>query len=573
MRPDHNQYARYLRGLIGVFALAMAACSTPYQWSESVGNHINDSLAQAKKTDAKAAVPADVNQALLPPMQINMPEGSAAAIEPHFDLSVNNASARQVFMGLVEGTPYSMVVSPDINGTVSLTLKDITVPQAMDALRSAYGYEYKRNGNRFFVLGRGMQTRLFPVNYLNLNRKGMSDTRVVSGELTNASSKSGGNAGSGGNSGANNNGGNGGASMQIETQSQSDFWQELQATVQTIIGTEGGRKVVINPQAGLLVVRAMPEELSTVEDFLNRTQISVNRQVVLEAKILEVTLNDGFQTGINWGGLGHAGGATLTAAQVGGGTLLSGTGVSEIAGNVGNLNPAVPSLISGTNASAFGGIFSLAVQARNFTSFIELLQTQGKVQVLSSPRVSTVNNQRAVIKVGGDEFFVTSVTNTITTVGNTPVSQPTLELTPFFSGIALDVTPQIDDNNNIILHIHPSVSEVKQENKTFSVYGQSFNLPLALSTIQESDNIVRASTGQVIVIGGLMKEGSTEENASVPLLGDIPVLGNLFKHKKVTRIKKELVILLKPTVVNLGQYWSDAVQQSQDHIDRMKNEH
>jgi len=192
------------------------------------------------------------------------------------------------------------------------------------------------------------------------------------------------------------------------------------------------------------------------------------------------------------------------------------------------------------------------------------------VHVLSSPRISTVNNQKAVIKVGGDEFFVTSVTGGTAATATTAATSPTVILTPFFSGISLDVTPQIDDASNIILHIHPAVSEVIQKSKVFRVSGEDFNLPLASSSIQESDNVVRALNGQIIVIGGLMKEGSTDQDASVPFLGDIPILGNAFKHKRVTRIKKELVILLKPTVVDNNQVWESAIQSSEGRMQKLK---
>ncbi|HLQ26007.1 MAG TPA: pilus (MSHA type) biogenesis protein MshL [Acidiferrobacterales bacterium] len=548
-----------------VIAMLLAGCGTPYGWNKSVGRDIDQALSQAKKAGTKnGGVPADVNQALLPPIQITVPEGGTTPLEPHFDLAVNNAPARQVFIGLVEGTPYSMVVHPEVAGTISLNLKNATVPEAMETIRKVYGYEYKREGNRFLVLARGMQTRLFPVNYLNLVRRGNSDTRVAANGLTKSVTATTTAAGTTGTQTSS-------AGIQVQTQSLADFWKELEATVKSIIEAGPGRKVVANPQAGLLIVRAMPDELRVVEDFLGITQASLNRQVILEAKILDVELNDGFQTGINWANLGSSHGVNYTAGQVGGGTSLA-TGKSEIAGQTGKLDPTtgIFSPISGTNASAFGGVFSLAVQANNFAAFVELLKTQGKVNVLSSPRVSTVNNQKAVIKVGTDEFFVTNTTATPSSViGGQPTV--TAELTPFFSGIALDVTPQIDDVGNIVLHVHPSVNDVTQKTINVSVAGAgNLSLPSAVSSIQESDNIVRASSGQIIVIGGLMKEGSTEDNASVPFLGDIPLLGNLFKHKRVTRIKKELVILLKPTFVEGNQVWNEAVQDSQERVSKIR---
>lgn len=539
-----------------LMVVAMLGCqSTSPRWQDSskqaITTVIND------MGDDQLTIPEDINQVLLAPPKMPLPESDSLLLEPRFDLSTNNTPARQVFMSLVQNTPYSMVVHPDVSGTISLHLKNVTVPDAVDALHQVYGYEFRREEKRFFILGQGLQTRLFPVNYLNFERKGRSSTRVSSSELTQTNSN-----GNGGDSAASNKN-NGGTAhgIEVQTLTDSNFWKELAATLDVIIGKEEGRRVVVNPQAGLVVVRAMPNELTMVERFLGITQATVNRQVMLEAKIIEVELNDGFQSGINWAGLGGIGNTDSLATQTGGGTLLN-SGVGDLAGKTGNLLPRSGfSPVASGETSAFGGIFSLALKSPDFTAFLELLKTQGSVHVLSSPRVSTVNNQKAVIKVGGDEFFVTGVTNSTSSTGSTTTQAPTVELTPFFSGIALDVTPQIDADNHVTLHIHPTVSAVSQKDKTFVVGGGNFSLPLAFSTIQESDNVVRANSRQIIVIGGLMKEASTDQSASVPLLGDIPVIGNLFKHQRLTRIKKELVILLRPTVMNGGNdNWDEMMQ-------------
>jgi MSHA biogenesis protein MshL len=562
-----------LRTLVTLTALLLVAgCgSIPSTWNESSRDQIDASLTEASGSGKAQALPTDISQALLPPIQIRLPEGSMAPLEARFDLSVSKAPARQVFMGLVEGSPYSMAVHPDVSGTITVSLKNVSVPEAIEAIRRANGYEYRREGNRFYVLEPGMQTRMFPVNYLNFIRKGRSNTQVSSGELTQGTTP-GTSTGTttGTSTGQASQQSRGPAGVQVNTESTTDFWKDLEASLKALVGTDGGRKVVANPQANLVVVRAMSNELRLVEDFLGAAHASVNRQVILEAKIIEVELKDGYQSGINWAGLGRNNDYTVIGAQTGGGTILGdggGSGKSDIAGQAGSLFGP----IANTGFSAFGGVFSLAVRASDFTAFLELLRTQGDTQVLSSPRVSTVNNQKAVIKVGGDEFFVTNVTTTTTTaVGGGTTAEPSVTLTPFFSGISLDVTPQIDENNNIMLHIHPSVSQVTQQNKTFKVSNRDFSLPLAVSTIQESDNVVRASSGQIVVIGGLMKEGSSDDNAAIPLVGDIPVIGNAFKHKKVSRIKKELVILLKPTVVDIAPIWGDQVQESHDRIKKLK---
>jgi MSHA biogenesis protein MshL len=564
-------------GLCLLAGLLLAGCqANPYVWDKSVGKSIDRELAKdAKAAQAAAAPPPEIAQALLPPIEIRLPEGGTAPLDARFELSVSNAPARQVFMGLVENTPYSMVVHPEVGGTVTLHLKDVTVAEAMEAIRQVYGYEYRRDGNRFFVLGRGMQTRIFPVNYLNFNRKGKSDTRVTSGELTQA-----GNTGAtGAASGSGQSGGAQGASrlssIQVETSSQADFWRDLGESLAALIGTGNGRQVVVNPQSGVAIVRALPDELRVVEDFLGLTHATINRQVILEAKIISVELNDSFQTGINWAALqgssviGMAGGGTAISQGNALVSNLSPTGTPP--GNyTGILDPGNHSPISGTATSAFGGVFSVASKSTDFASFIELLKGQGNVRVLSSPRVSTINNQKAVIKIGGDEFFITGVTSNVTTSGLSTTPSTEVLLTPFFSGIALDVTPQIDQHSNLILHIHPAVSEVTQRDKSFLLDGRQSSLPLAVSSIQESDNVVRAASGQIIVIGGLMKEASSDEDAGIPLLGDLPIIGNLFKHRRVTRVKNELVILLKPTLVDSAQVWGASIEESQERMNKLK---
>jgi len=562
--------------------LLSACASNPYVWSDRAQRSVNDSLEDSKNDSRKkdaSAVPDKVGQSLLPPFQVRPPEGKMVPLEPRFDLAVNNAPARQVFMSLVDGTPYSMVVHPDVSGGITLKLKNVTVAEALRSIRETYGYDYRREGNRFNILGPGMQTRIIAVNYLNMSRKGKSDMRVSTGELSRAIG-TGATAGSGTGS-PNQLSSSAIHSIQIETDSASDFWKDLRSTLMTLIGVSDSpdasgvsassaldRRVIVDPQSGYVIVRAMPEELRVIEDYLERTQLAINRQVVLEAKIVNVVLSDGFQTGVNWAKMQ----GNSIFAQTGGGSIFNG-GVSEIAGQTGNLNPVTGTNVSNALTSAFGGVFSVATNTSDFASFVELLKSQGDVNVLSSPRVSTVNNQKAVIKVGGDEFYVTAITSTPSGVFGVPPTN-TVELTPFFSGVALDVTPQIDDDSNIVLHIHPSVSEVVQRNQNLVIMGETNSLPLASSSIQESDNVVRATSGQVIVIGGLMKEVTKDNNAGLPFLSDIPIIGNVFKHKQVSRVKSELIILVKPTIVEASQnrMWADNIEDAQARIRKLRKQ-
>lgn len=504
--------------------------------------------------------PAAVEAALLPGFTADARSEKLAT--QRFDVSVHAAPAREFFMGLVEGTPYNMVVHPDVSGTITLNLKDVSIPAVMDIARNVYGYEYERTPYGYQVLPARIRSRIYQVNFLNVLRSGTSQTRVSSGQVSQTNLDNGNDAGSSSERGTDTVTG-----TEINTlQPETSFWSELQSSVQAILGDAPGRSVVVNPQSGVVVVRAMPQELREVEDFLRTTEAVASRQVVLEAKILEVELDDGFRAGINWSAISNQGNRTIVASQVGGGTELNGVsrgGASPSTGDF-SLGSAAFDTAIGTSAAAFGGVFSLALSLNDFTAFIELLKTQGNVQVLSSPRVSTLNNQKAVIKVGTDEFFVTDISNT-TVTGTTTTTTPLVELTPFFSGIALDVTPQISEQGDVLLHVHPSVSEVQDQAKTINVGGVNQSLPLALSTVRESDSVVRARSGQVVVIGGLMRNQWSDREAAPPGLGG--VLG----HREKTARKTELVILLRPLVVDEETTWQDLLGTQHEQLGAMRH--
>jgi len=174
--------------------------------------------------------------------------------------------------------------------------------------------------------------------------------------------------------------------------------------------------------------------------------------------------------------------------------------------------------------------------------------------------VSTLHNQKAIIKAGSDEFFVTGVSSD-TTTGTATTTSLNVQLTPFFSGVALDVTPQISDDGTVLMHIHPTVSDVTDQSKRISFGGSTSDLPLAVSQIRESDSVVRAHSGQVIVIGGLMRETRKRSDFKTPGLSSVPILGNLFKSKRDESATVELVLLLRPIVVEDGD-WDSLVRES-----------
>jgi MSHA biogenesis protein MshL len=225
----------------------------------------------------------------------------------------------------------------------------------------------------------------------------------------------------------------------------------------------------------------------------------------------------------------------------------------------------------GIAGAAAGSLFGLAFQTNNFAALISFLETQGTVHVLSSPRIATLNNQKAVLKVGKDEFFVTNISSSTVATGSTTTTSPSVTVQPFFSGVALDVTPQIDDQGNIILHIHPSVSNVTTVDKPLNLGSAgSFSLPLASSTVSETDSVVRGQNGQIVAIGGLMRQATVNDRSQVPGAGDLPVVGSLFGNTSKVSQKRELVILLKPTIVEGSNTWAQDMMHSQQRIQALE---
>lgn len=553
-----------MRQLFIVLSLfAIAGCAT-----NGASNEVRQQIDSELDAAVKASTQTEVYDALLPPLPSTVIPADSAATEAKFDLSVNNTPAQQVFMAIVSGTRYSMLLHPDVEGSISLNLKDVTVFDALEAIREMYGYEYKVDGSRIYIQPLGLQTRIFHVNYLTGQREGKSSLRVTSGSVSDTPTTSTGATGV-----ATNTTNRPAAldSSKVSMTSSSDFWDELSKSLTAIVGNEKGRSVVISPMSGVIVVRAMPDELRNVAAYLKASQISIERQVILEAKIVEVQLNNSFQSGVNWAGFNKG---KVVAGQVSPNSLIGnavkiGTPAPSVAdvtalGASQATTLARESAVNSAVAGLPGSMFGMAFTVGNFGALLNFLETQGDVHVLSSPRIATLNNQKAVLKVGTDEFFVTNVTNT-TTTGTATTSTPSVTLQPFFSGIALDVTPRIDENDEIILHVHPSVSQVSTVNKTVDVgTGTSMNLPLASSSVSETDSIVRAKDGQIVAIGGLMRQATYDDRSGLPGLPK-----TIFGQTSQVSQKRELVILIKPTVVNSDKDWSDDITRSRDRIKSM----
>lgn len=540
--------------------LVLTACQGPQYRTvnREVLGDIQQTLETASAVTAQPGPdgqpPAAVLEALVPGLTLN--SAVLQPVEERFDFVVQAPmDAREFFTLLTEGTDFSIAIHPEVSGAISaLDLKNVTIQEALDQVSALYGYAITRTGNIYQVLPGGLQTRIFKVDYLNVSRNGTSNMSIVaSGIMQGAGGGAGlggvglGNQGLGGLGGLGGVGGLGGGlggvgggiggggntgGASINTTSDSDYWSDLQDIITSIIsagaaqatgGLLGGlggspdRSVIVSPQTGMVVVRAYPSELDQVAEFLAQSQAVLQRQVVLEAKILEVELKEGFQMGIDLSMLAEINGSNEISA-----------GFEFLGGSVDSISSPL----------------RLGYGATDFDGVIQLLETQGNVQVISSPRIATLNNQKAVFKVGDEEYFLTGASSTSFGAGDLATTNQNNSLQPFFSGIALDVTPQISSTGDIILHIHPLLNSVQEDIKVIG--GNEF--PLANSTTRESDSVARARNGEVIVISGLMQTRARGTEAGIPGAKDIPVAGNAFGQRQNETVKTELVILLRAIV-------------------------
>ncbi|WP_323060534.1 pilus (MSHA type) biogenesis protein MshL [Aeromonas hydrophila] len=543
-----------------ISAAVLTAGCTSYRHPEPVQakDALRHAMTEQNKGGALTSVPKSVQSELL---QLNRPPQAISMPEPRLRIAAHDVDAVEFFGSLFKGSRYSVAVHPGVAGQISVELKNVTLTEVLAVVGDMYGFDVQRKGNVFHVYPAGLRTETIPVNYLMMSRRGLSRTSVSTGGVASNDNNSSNNnnfdnANNNTNNSTSNRSSNGSSNSdsngtRIETDTNSDYWTDLRDTLQTLIGSGDGRAVITSPQAGLVTIRAYPKELKAVREFLNQSESHLKRQVVLEARILEVSLNEGYEQGVDWSGLS-----------------ASWDGNKGITGG-GSLTPSTIANTPNQIFSALGGGAGFKISDGNFNVAVNLLKTQGDVNTLSSPRVTATNNQKAVIKVGTDEYFVTNASTTTTTSGTSaPIVTPNVELTPFFSGIALDVTPQIDEEGKVLLHIHPSVIDTEEQKKTIDVgTADPLILPLAKSSIRESDTVVQANNGDIIVIGGLMKTDKQEIVSKVPLLGDIPWVGEAFTNRRESTKKVELVILLKPTVVEKDT-WQNELQRSSELLDK-----
>ncbi|WP_028862446.1 pilus (MSHA type) biogenesis protein MshL [Psychromonas aquimarina] len=491
--------------------------------------------------------------------------GAVEQEEKRFNISARDVNASVFFASLINDSSYSVAVHPDVAGSITLSLKQVTLSEALSVIEDMFGYEIKLKGRVYHIYPAGMRIASFTLDYLFMNRMGGSRTSVLAGHLSqqnddeNNDSDSDSSSSSSSSSSSRSSDSSGSEKQEftgefssnslqdgtkITTVTSTNYWAYLEMKINKLLNNKNDRDVIVSPMSGLITIRAYPGEIRAVREFLEKESDNLNRQVILEMQLIEVVLSDEYQQGVSW----------TNADTTMGSTSLVYNSVHKIADSV--------------IQSTIGGGGALTISNGSFNAVVSMLETQGDVNVLSKPRITAMNNQKAVIKVGGDEYFVTDVSTT-TVTGTSTTSTPNVELTPFFSGISVDVTPKVNDDDSVLLHIHPSIIDIEEQIKTIS-FGTTtgdLTIPVAKSDVRESDTVVKSQNGDVIVIGGLMKSVEKDVVSKVPFLGDVPWLGELFTNRQKTNYKTELVILVKPQVIKKNT-WKQEIQKSSDLIEK-----
>ena len=494
--------------------------------------------------DALRAVPKGTlaPRTLSQPEQTPRPPAMRLLEATRFSLFVQDADLRGVLLGLVKESPLNVVVDEDVRGVVSADLKNVSLLEVLDQVVEGRGYRYALERDLLRIFREDRVTRTYQVDYPSYTRKG--DTRVSLAGFAGQSTNMGGGSSSSGSSSGSAGGVQDTSVSQIETQQQIDLWSEIEAALRTLVfgapeatsETKDGapasalaaRRVIVSRQSGLVTVTAESAVLEEVERYLADVADSTQRQVMIDAQILEVRLDDDFDLGVDFEAAGD-------------------DGVFE--------RLIVPGLKNANLAQALapvlndGGI-SIGIAKDSFGAILRAIAKQTDVRVLSTPRVSTLNNHKAMIKAVRNQVFFIAETETVV---SEDVVQTNTEFVPTVIpvGVNLDVTPQVSEDGAITLHVRPSVSEIASielQPRANPTQPQNGSLPVV--DVRETDAVLRVRDGETIVLGGLVQSRELELERKVPGLGDLPLLGNAFRSTHTEEIRTELLIFLTPTVLD-----------------------
>jgi len=555
---------------LSMLAVLLAACSNAPIQPPGEG-HLRAEKVGAGNT---AAIPAPVQQV------VALPPPKAAAKVETYSVVVNNVKVQELLFALARDAKLNVDIHPGIDGTVTLNAIDQTLQQLLARIAKQVDLRWELNGPNLAVMPDTPYLRTYKVDYVNMSRDTSGSVSVTTQIASTGAAA--------GASGSNTSGGNN-SLTKIDNKSQNRFWDTLEKNIKDILretdkilpegssettverqdeqattgtGAQAGanpgkgaapanlaaspnpatlqqtgmtvtRKVtyreaasvIVNPEAGILNVRATSRQHDKIQEFLDQVLASVRRQVLIEATVAEVTLSDSYQQGIDWSRIGSG---------------LAKTGISLTQTGAAITGAGLFSLVAKQTTSS-GGVFSAT---------LNLLEAFGNVRVISSPKLSVLNNQTAILKVVDNlAYFTIRADTTSNNTATTTTYTTNLNTVPV--GLVMNVTPQISADDTVLLNIRPSISRqfgsVVDPNPDLQRLGIRNEIPVIRT--REMESMLRVDNGNIAVMGGLMEDGLDNTDQAVPGLSTIPVLGNLFQNRNDTRRKTELVVFLRPVII------------------------
>jgi len=548
------------RILLAVLVLAVSACAhAPIPESEG---HL--------KKPAEPAPSGDVP----PPVQIStiLPEPRPRLRPETYTVVVNGVKVQELLFALARDAKLNVDIHSGISGVVTLNAIDQTLPQLLTRIGKQVDMRWELDGPNLAVMPDSPYLHIYRIDYLNMERLTAGATGVSS-QIGSIAGSGGGGGGVGAAAGAN------GSITTVRNTSDNKFWATLEKNIKDILhetdkvfpgggaiqaapsGAPGAppgaaapapnvsfreaASVIINPEASIVFVRATARQHEKIQEFLDQVLANVRRQVLIEATIAEVQLNNQYQQGINWSALRVGGSTTSFGNQVSGGNV-SATPQFPPSGITAAAPGALPS------APSFQNIFTIGAVGASISGVLQLLESFGNVRVLSSPKLSVLNNQTALLRVVDNiVYFNVQVSiaagnlnsNAVTATNTTPVTVPV--------GFVMNVTPQISDDDTILLNVKPTTTRlvkfVNDPNPALATAGVVNQVPQL--RMREMESLIKVNSGQIAVLGGLIEDSVNDVEDSVPFINSIPILGSLFSSRNRNNTKTELVIFLRPLVV------------------------
>jgi MSHA biogenesis protein MshL len=490
-----------------------------------------------------------------------------------FNVTVRDVPVADVLFVLARDAHLSLDISPKVVGQVTLIAIDQTLPQILNRIAEQVAMRYEFEDSSIVVKLDTPFDRPYKIDYVNIERESKSasniSTQIQAGSSGQVTIGGGSTGGGGGGDTTNNN-----STAQLTSNTRNQFWRSLTQNVKALVGdntpltagTNGGGPqlsaaspaaaspdssfVVANAETGLLVVRATARQHERVQQYLDVMLRSAHRQVLIEATVAEVQLSDQYQQGINWQKL-NSGSFKATQQPMGPAPLpggsVPGSGPGGITYPPSNTPLPNPSLLVLQYVSAPGSFLG------NVSAAVSLLESFGTVKVLSSPKLSVLNNQTAFLKVVDNRIYFTINVQVTpgTTVGTQPIVTYTSTPATVPVGFVMSVTPSIDETGMVSMDVRPTISRILDYVNDPNPALAQANVVSQIPEIQtrEIESLLRVRSGDIAVMGGLMQDVINRSSDEVPFVGRIPWFGNLFKYRNDSHTKSELVIFLRPVVI------------------------